>query len=1019
MSCQDSVMQEWMEAQRDTYLRVFLWHEGRGEEESIACPRCEDRTRARLRCRDCVGGVVMCSTCCVELHRRNPLHVVEQWTGVYFQKTSLKAHGLRVQLGHAFGITCTRRFPAHEEFVVLHVNGVHNVAVDFCGCKQRHVAWNIQLLRTGWYPATMERPQTCATFACLDQYQALSLRAKISAYDYYSLLEYLTDGTSRKLPSRYQVFLRMSRQYRHLQLLKRAGRGHDEGGVRATAPGELALRCPACPRPGINLPSDWESATPEDRCVYVLTLALDACFRLKRRAVSNDVRDPGLGTGWAYMVEWMPYRQYLVSVSDQVEMSTCTGLAALDYANTKFSRGYATTGVGMGICARHEFVQPNGVGDLQKGERYANMDYIAGSMLRHLDPRLRKIFSYDIACQWWKHLKERLALLPPLVRFNLVLSLCRFVIPKMHIKGHATSCQAEFSLNLVPGSGQTDGEGIERSWAAIGGAAASTRASGPGSRADQLDDHWQFWNWSKTVGLVALLRRRLDGARVELQRQEDAFDEFSLQQANQVAAWKEMIDAYERDGSAKNPYSLEIKGLTEMQMRARFEEEEAKEAAAGRPRIHEVSSSGFITAALDLEDQQRRIRAQAELKRAQSTALKINLRSMRQKLNREIRKFRVLQATYLPAALVHLIALKVPSNTLAEDVPLILPSDLTEEQRAGGCVDGLFDMEREMRDAQCRTALVSLRLQLSVKARFLIYKKNHSRAQGMNTRSRTLIARNESKIRLHSEKYQRAHAALSAIIPGGAAAVGWRVLRKDDIRCMEDAVQLSLRQEKERRARVREAKTRAELQAAGLPPLVNSRTDVLDTVTRGHGGGGADDDDDLVTVGESHREVSWIWTLAGTAGSDESELAEALRIEWSKAYARVRRWREEVKILEAEWQRLPLSFAHEVSKWDCRVVAVPVGAVEVPAPEAEGLLAYAMKQADVYRQLAIRAESARIEPKLGRGYRRPREAVRVVTHAMEGDGLLGDEDVGEDDEDEQDGFLDSDDEAIMDGDALD
>jgi hypothetical protein len=51
-------------------------------------------------------------------------------------------------------------------------------------------------------------------------------------------------------------------------------------------------------------------------------------------------------------------------------MSTCSGLAALDYANTKFSRGYAATGVGLGVCARHEFVQKNGAGDLQKGERY-------------------------------------------------------------------------------------------------------------------------------------------------------------------------------------------------------------------------------------------------------------------------------------------------------------------------------------------------------------------------------------------------------------------------------------------------------------------------------------------------------------------------------------------------------------------------------------------------------------------------------------------------------------------------
>jgi hypothetical protein len=82
------------------------------------------------------------------------------------------------------------------------------------------------------------------------------------------------------------------------------------------------------------------------------------------------------------------------------------------------------TGVGIGVCARHEFVQPNGVGDLQRGERYvvhrhrqmfetnllwpsfAKMDYIFGSILRHKDPRLRKIISYDIVCQWWKYLLE-------------------------------------------------------------------------------------------------------------------------------------------------------------------------------------------------------------------------------------------------------------------------------------------------------------------------------------------------------------------------------------------------------------------------------------------------------------------------------------------------------------------------------------------------------------------------------------------------------------------------------------
>ena len=56
-----------------------------------------------------------------------------------------------------------------------------------------------------------------------------------------------------------------------------------------------------------------------------------------------------------------------------VQISTCTGFAAIAQANTKYSKGYATTGVGMAICARHGMILPNAVGDLQKGERYVSI----------------------------------------------------------------------------------------------------------------------------------------------------------------------------------------------------------------------------------------------------------------------------------------------------------------------------------------------------------------------------------------------------------------------------------------------------------------------------------------------------------------------------------------------------------------------------------------------------------------------------------------------------------------------
>lgn len=39
------------------------------------------------------------------------------------------------------------------------------------------------------------------------------------------------------------------------------------------------------------------------------------------------------------------------------------------HAEMKFMTGLRATGVGLCLCARHEFVLPCGVGDLQKGER--------------------------------------------------------------------------------------------------------------------------------------------------------------------------------------------------------------------------------------------------------------------------------------------------------------------------------------------------------------------------------------------------------------------------------------------------------------------------------------------------------------------------------------------------------------------------------------------------------------------------------------------------------------------------
>ncbi|KAJ6458082.1 hypothetical protein C8R47DRAFT_995450, partial [Mycena vitilis] len=964
----------------DKYLANMARRDGCRNASSELCRACKDPSRPCVfRCRDCFGDEILCKACIVDRHADNPLHRIEKWNGIFFAKSTLKECYLRVQLGHRARERCVMPHQQHEAFVVVHTNGIHEVNVDVCGCENALLAGEPyeQMLRAGWFPATDDRPRTCATFAVLDSFLLSTHQAKTTMYDFYAMLEKLTDNTGKKPPYRYHAWLRMCREFRDLTMLMRAGRlqAHDPTGVAGTKEGELVVECPCCPNPAVNLPADWKDAPESNAFLYILFLAMDACFRLKRRLVSSYLKDPPLSAGRAYLVDCFPYREHLLTVTDQKEMSTCSGLAALDYANTKFSRGYSATGVGMGVCARHEFVQPNGVGDLQKGERYANMDWIFACILKHKDPRLRKIVSYDIVCQWWINLKKRLMELPPIARLVVSMKLMRFVIPKMHIHSHTMACQVQYSLNLVPGSAQTDGEGIERPWAHIGGVSTSTREMGPGSREDTLNCHWSFWNWQKLLGLGERLRTRYDRAKKEYATQLEAFTEFSAQQADRVPAWRTMIEIYEKDNSKPNPYAITSQGLTEADVLLKLEEDETKRVEAGIPSIHTVSPSSFIAAALEVEDQQRRMRVQVELRKAGTTVQKIDLVAMRRKLSSSMTRLRKLQATYTPAAIVALNQRKgVPPDEPPEQVPLFMPSALTEQQRAAEPLKSLAVIEDSLRDAQCSTSLVRLRNQLHIKSRLLTYKRIQSRNQGANTRSRTIVLRNESKIRLHSEKFQMAWEAKRRLAGGDATKVGWRMLQKEDIRCMEDAEDLEKDADKRKAQADRRIRREDNLRVQGeLPPLT------------------AQEREDRSRGRENVREISWIWTSAGAAGTD-AELEDALRIEWSKAFGRTRRWHEEVRTVEEEVRRMPISLEHRAKEWERRATNVPVG--ELPEEETEGALAYALKQAAMYRDIAARVTVSMTEERRGRGKRR-----RLV----EDDELMViEEDARENDEDEED-----------------
>ena len=196
-------------------------------------------------------------------------------------------------------------------------------------------------------------------------------------------------------------------------------------------------------------------------------------------------------------------------------MSTCSGLAALDHANSKHTKGYATSGIVCTTC-RHEFVLPEGAGPLQKGERlvfnsmficklnpvassYANTDYVVARSTSH-NPETKKIASYDIMCQWSVNLQKRLKDLPIENAEHLDRQIVARVVPKFHLAAHKESCRINYSLNYEPGAGRSDMEGPERTWFGLQGG-GSTKDQGPGYWSDAMDDKFGHWNWSKLVRL--------------------------------------------------------------------------------------------------------------------------------------------------------------------------------------------------------------------------------------------------------------------------------------------------------------------------------------------------------------------------------------------------------------------------------------------------------------------------------------------------------------------------------------
>ncbi|KAH7904972.1 hypothetical protein BJ138DRAFT_1118902 [Hygrophoropsis aurantiaca] len=679
----------------------------------------------------------------------------------------------------------------------------------------------------------------------------LSLTAKVATYDFYRALEKLTVNTGIDVPkSRYPALMRMNLQWRHLKGLKRGGRGHDPTGVTGTQDAKLAIRCPSCPLPGINLPRDWKTIALEQPFLYYARVTFNCNFRLKNQLISSYAVDPGLGTGMSYFGALPGYREFLLERINDKDISTCVGFNALAQANTKFSKGLRYTGVGACGCARSEMFMPNGVGNLQKGERYANVDYILASALRGVQlPAV--VVSYDIACQYFINFFNRMTTWPDKLKLNE---------------------ETAYSFHYVPGVGVTDGEAAERLWAPHNALGNSTKTQGPGSRHDVLDDHFGFWNWLKYIGMGSSLMQKYKAAVPERNRQVEAHNGFTASlPTHAVAEWTAMVTAWEQDSShpkqAPSPYEVSGAALSEARVREDLAREEETRLINGGIALHEISPASFIATGLELEDIQRRLRADVKNSRAVTDIQKTRLTERRNALRTKIRNWERLQFIYMPGliqlqdelARADTTPTSGPQSTHPENADICFPSTIPCDRQPTVCQSGLVEIEERLRTAQCHDSLDSMRDTLRLKTRMIAFKNQNHRGQQEGTRSRTLIDGVQQRVQLHADKYRHARARKLLLTGPGNWELVLRELLPSDARSYVDPEVLA-----------KQNKRAVQRGAGGVDKCEIDHNTTL-----------PNENDRQRATGETRRTLSWIWTtvpLVPTRG--ERKIDDSLRAEW-------------------------------------------------------------------------------------------------------------------------------------------
>jgi hypothetical protein len=281
---------------------------------------------------------------------------------------------------------------------------------------------------------------------------------------------------------------------------------------------------------------------------------------------------------------------------------------------------------------------------------------------------------------------------------------------------------------------------------------------------------------------------------------------------------------------------------------------------------------------------------------------------------RQIRRWQQAQLVYMPGATTlpdddadenETGELETPEN-----IPLVLPSGVDITRRDMVCLHQVAEYERQLRLAQLQDSLVELRCVRRIRHTLLINHRTQVAGQGQraNTRSRTVISSIEERIAKFAQRYRVAYKALTMLDPDGTWQTTFLELRDEDNR-------------------------------------------------------GPGKEQHEKGPGDGSYTFSWIWLQnprardmdeneagGGEGGASEEEVNEVIRVQWATSHARMKRWVEEVELLQEEMRRMVTFLEWRSGDWlDKQDVRLATASPSIQS----GLEAYARKQAAIHHDLAV------------------------------------------------------------------